>query len=561
MTRSQHIQLLKRQPRLGYPIIEDIQNAIKTLSVVAEEIGASQFAAFNQRVQQGFLDMAKEATYFEERLSALNENFGISSKAASQLAQGLEKTRAALNGTDKASKELADSVKISNLQMQQYASNIKKMLPTLNQASDAMAGSRLQRSLIRGQRILKTNIGLTDEQTNSYTQFAAAGEFGIDAQLRLTKAISAGADGVDSLGTFKMITQEIAEAGAEIQLQYGRLPGSLEGAVLKAKKLGFSLQDVTKIGDTLLNIESSIGAELEYQLLSGKRLVDQDGKSLTNKYREATLQGNATKQAETLEEIVQSQGEVLEKNLFARKQLAKTMGIEEKQLASAIQKQKILEKASEAGIVVDIDDEGSLKEAANILADQGELTADEFEQFQKDLDTRTTDDILKQQLTVQREQLMMSMLTNDEADKLREALTSAAGGAAGMMATITGTGVAEGAAGTAKITKESFDASIDAVLGVIKAENVTRETAKIDKKALGGAVMGGKPYLVGEQGQELFLPSVNGTIASNSNTTNGTPIKTDNSDVVAALDKLGNTIITAVTSQPAGGINEGMEFS
>ena len=46
-----------------------------------------------------------------------------------------------------------------------------------------------------------------------------------------------------------------------------------------------------------------------------------------------------TKQAETLEEIVQSQGEVLEKNLFARKQLAKTMGIEEKQLASAIQKQ------------------------------------------------------------------------------------------------------------------------------------------------------------------------------------------------------------------------------
>ena len=529
------------------------------LDTVTSKIGASQLVQFNNNIERTFTNAAKEATYFEERLSALNENFGISSKAASQLAQGLEKTRSALNGTEKGSKELADSVKISNLQMQQYAFNIKKMLPTLNQASDAMAGSRLQRSLIRGQRILKTNIGLTDEQTNSYTQFAAAGEFGIDAQLRLTKAISGGADGVDSLGTFKMITQEIADAGAEIQLQYGRLPGSLEGAVLKAKKLGFSLQEVTKIGDTLLNIESSIGAELEYQLLSGKRLLDKDGKSLTNKYREATLQGNATKQAETLEEIVQSQGEVLEKNLFARKQLAKTMGIEEKQLASAIQKQKILEKASEYGIVVDIDDEGSLKDAANILADQGELTKDEFEQFQKDLDTRTTDDILKQQLAVQREQLMMSMLTNDDAEDLRKKLTEAAGGTEKLMLRATG-GTADKAVGAAKLGKDTMADALDTMISSITMDSVTRESAKVDKKALGGAVMGGKPYLVGEQGQELFLPSVNGTIASNSNTPNGTPIKTDNSDVVAALDKLGNIITTAVTSQPAAGFNEGKEF-
>ena len=59
------------------------------------------------------------------------------------------------------------------------------------------------------------------------------------------------------------------------------------------------------------------------------------------------------------------------------------------------------------------------------------------------------------------------------------------------------------------------------------------------------------------QGQELFLPSVNGTIASNSNTTNGTAIKTDNSDVVSAIASLGNIIVTAMTSQPATNFNEG----
>jgi len=121
-------------------------------------------------------------------------------------------------------------------------------------------------------------------------------------------------------------------------------------------------------------------------------------------------------------------------------------------------------------------------------------------------------------------------------------------------------GTADKAVGAAKLGKDTMADALDTMISSITMDSVTRESAKVDKKALGGAVMGGKPYLVGEQGQELFLPSVNGTIASNSNTPNGTPIKTDNSDVVAALDNLGNIIKTAVASQPAAGFNEGKEF-
>ena len=39
----------------------------------------------------------------------------------------------------------------------------------------------------------------------------------------------------------------------------------------------------------------------------------------------------------------------------------------------------------------------------------------------------------------------------------------------------------------------------------------------IGNKALGGFVKGGKPYMVGESGRELFIPSENGQIVSNQN--------------------------------------------
>jgi hypothetical protein len=40
-------------------------------------------------------------------------------------------------------------------------------------------------------------------------------------------------------------------------------------------------------------------------------------------------------------------------------------------------------------------------------------------------------------------------------------------------------------------------------------------------RALGGPVMGGKPYIVGESGPELFTPNTTGSITRNSDIGNG----------------------------------------
>ena len=46
----------------------------------------------------------------------------------------------------------------------------------------------------------------------------------------------------------------------------------------------------------------------------------------------------------------------------------------------------------------------------------------------------------------------------------------------------------------------------------------------VPKKALGGFVKGGKPYMVGESGRELFIPSENGQIVSNQNLNQAAPV-------------------------------------
>ena len=371
--------------------------------VIAANVGLAKTLAMTEALQTTFLDVAKAATFFETRNAVLNKGFGITSKNAEALSKQFIGMSNAMSGNSLESK-------ISGEAMMKYAVSIKKMLPTFQQL-DKQSNDYYQ-GLQQSQHILQASLGLTEEQANAYTQFAGSAAANAAQQIAFTKDVAEALGDTDgSMGYMKMITEGIAEAGADIQLQYGRLPGSLEAATIKASRLGLKLEDLAGAGESLLDIESSIGKELEYQLLTGRQLTNDQNQSLTNLYREATLRGNASDQADILAEIVQKEGATLENNLFARKQMADLLGIQEQQLASAIQKQKILEKAGDKlGITLDIDDDGAIAQAAAKLEEAGELEKGQFAALTKSMDTRTTEDLLKEQLTIANEQLMLQKL-------------------------------------------------------------------------------------------------------------------------------------------------------
>jgi hypothetical protein len=340
--------------------------------------GLEAFVGIQEKLNDAFATNVKSTLYLELRNKELNKSFGIGSIAAAKFGSKLQ--------------TIASELKITGIQAQQYAINIKKMLPTLNQMATKDASR--YKGLVRVQQILTTNLGLSEKEAEDYSYFAT--QRGKDAnqtlasQHALSKAIE---DSTGLQGSFQLISQGIAETSADVQLQYGKMPGNLELAILKAKALGFSMADLKSTANNLLNIESSIGQELEYQLLSGRRLVDTKGKSLTNAYREAALQGNANKQADTLNTILEQEGETLSNNLFARQQMSQLLGMDEAALARALQKKSILEKIGGGELFTLTGN--ALMDAAKGL--QGVTDAD-IAAIAEAEDTRTTDEKMLQEM-------------------------------------------------------------------------------------------------------------------------------------------------------------------
>jgi len=436
MDTTNHTQLiarLKRQPRHGAGVADELSKlllvlkeipeaaagivAIASLTSAVTELfnstsltvaGLQKQVAQQRELNNSYIEIAKSTLFLELRNKELNKSFGIGSISAAKFSSKLQ--------------NIAEDLKITGIQAQQYAISIKKMLPTLDQMAARDEGR--YKGLIRVQQIMTTNLGLSEKEAEENAYFATQRGKDANQSIASQHALSNAIEETTGLqGSFKLISQGIAETSADVQLQYGKMPGNLELAILKAKSLGFTMATLKSTADNLLNIESSIGQELEYQLLSGRRLVDTKGKSLTNSYREAALQGDANKQADTLNTILEQEGETLANNLFARQQMSQLLGMDEAALARALQKKSILEKIG-GGELFELTGNVLLEAASGL---QGVTDAD-MEAIAQAEDTRTTDEKMLQELELLTDSLIKA-IAPDQASAVQATRNAAMAGA------------------------------------------------------------------------------------------------------------------------------------
>ena len=254
---------------------------------------------------------------------------------------------------DKTTAEVAETLGISfheaqgmNKEFSRIAQNSNNIFVT----TQSTAKSQMELS-----KILGTNAMFTDEMLQTQTELThqlglSAETSGEIAKLGLLTGKTSKEIATNVLGqsaamnaangtaiTEKAILQEVAKLSSSIQLSMANNPVALAEAVQTAKQFGMELSAVDGIAGSLLNFESSIGAELEAELLLGKDINLEKARQFALNNDLAGVAREIAKQAGTAAEFTAM-------NRIQQEALAKAVGMSREDLAKTLQDQEILSK-------------------------------------------------------------------------------------------------------------------------------------------------------------------------------------------------------------------------
>lgn len=135
----------------------------------------------------------------------------------------------------------------------------------------------------------------------------------------------------------KQILQDVSKLSAGILAKFQNNPEAIAKAVVQAKALGTTLEQIDKTAESLLNFESSIENELKAELITGRQLNFE-------RARAAALTGD---QAELMQEVASQVGTLEDfnnLNVIAQKSLAEAFGMSRDEMADMLIKQEAINK-------------------------------------------------------------------------------------------------------------------------------------------------------------------------------------------------------------------------
>jgi hypothetical protein len=196
------------------------------------------------------------------------------------------------------------------------------------------------KSQINAQIILTKNLGLSKEQALGVQEALAASN--IDATRGkdiVYDQIAAFANQNKLITTGKKVFEDIAKTSKLIQINFNGNLSSLVKTTLEAKKLGLSLDQVSKIGSSLLDFESSISSQIEAELLTGRQINLEKARLYALNHDIAGLTQEITKQGIT-------QTKFAAMNVVQQDAIAKSLGMSSTEMADMLYKQTVIQKTA-----------------------------------------------------------------------------------------------------------------------------------------------------------------------------------------------------------------------
>jgi len=308
------------------------------LDALGEQFRVKEIAQMFTMV--GLMKMIVDAAFkADEQTTELAKSLGIGKDQAREIRQEFVKysnasndsfvtTTKLLEAQSQLSEQLGVSVVYSGKQTEDFS-----RLTKLMGLSTEQAGKLAKLSIINGKSI--------EDTTKSIIRGSAASQ--------QSNKLS-----VDQ----RTILKDVANLSEGILIKFQGNPEALGAAVVQARKLGLTLSEVDKIGESLLNWESSIENELKAELITGRQLNFE-------RARAAALTGD---QATLMKEIASQTGSLADfqnMNVIAQKSLAEAFGLSRDEMSKMLLEQ---EKINKLGDVSQM----TLDEQLKALKAQGE---------------------------------------------------------------------------------------------------------------------------------------------------------------------------------------------
>jgi hypothetical protein len=132
---------------------------------------------------------------------------------------------------------------------------------------------------------------------------------------------------------FRATLAEAAKVSGQLAANLGFNPERIAQAVVQAKALGLTFDQLKSAASSLLNFESSLENELKAELLTGKQLN-------LERARAAALQGDQVALAEELAKNIGTASEFTKMNVLQQDALAASVGMTSDQLAETLRKRE-----------------------------------------------------------------------------------------------------------------------------------------------------------------------------------------------------------------------------
>jgi hypothetical protein len=298
-----------------------------TLGAGAKALGSSLKAALGplglilmaveaiKAIGKFFLDAMLAA---DERVTKLAKGMSLTKDEARGVYNSLKDTKFEMNSIYNTTKDVTEAF-----------TDLVDLTDFVTSATDEM---------IEAQIILTKNIGLSKEEAFGVQEAFANSNIEADKGIDIVNnQLAAFANQNKLLSTGKAVFNDIAKTSKLIQINFNGNLGALAKTTLEAKKLGLTLDQVSKIGSSLLNFEESISSELEAELLTGMNINLEKARSYALNHDIAGLAQEITNQGITQEKFTKM-------NVIQQEAIAKSLGMSAEEMGDMLYKQKVLEK-------------------------------------------------------------------------------------------------------------------------------------------------------------------------------------------------------------------------